>query len=290
MRYPNTDKRMKLSYTVATPDVHDQAILAMRGELDNSFKLLSDAGYNGVELMVRDVNELVPGEITQLASDFQLEIAAVSSGQIAFEDDLTISSLSANTVTKTVARMKEIIDFAKSVGCSLVNVGTIRGKLPPSEPDRSAALEHAAAAFGEIAAYSQAKNVRIAVEPQSRYVVNWHNTLQETADWLIPYADKKPGILFDVYHTMLEESSVMASLIRWFPAIYHIQISDNTRNAPGTGNFNFVSFFRCLNALDYRGFVSVEMKQPANDQVIQKTAARLKNWLLEITEVYEAKA
>ena len=265
---------MKLSYTVATPDVKDDKILCLRGDLEKNLKELALAGYRGVEFMVRDVAELDRNEISDLCRNYNLEIAAISTGQLTFEDGLTISHLERASCQQAVTRTKEIIDFTSDVGCGILNIGTLRGNLPAEEKARIIAVEHAVESMAEILDYAESKGLVVAFEPQCRYVVNWHNTLRDTLAWMDQFENKNFQILFDVYHTLIEEASIIASLIKNIDRIAHIQFSDTNRLAPGRGQLNFAEIIRVLRALHYSGFVSVEIKQFPEGAFAAKQAAK----------------
>lgn len=265
---------MKLSYTVATPDVKDDKILCLKGDLEQNLMVLASAGYQGVEFMVRDVKELDSLETKRLCQDHNLEIAAISSGQLTFEEGLTISHLEKKVCQQAVTRTKEIIDFTREVGCKIVNIGTLRGNLPAEEESRKIANHHAVESMNEILNHAESKGIIIAFEPQCRYVVNWHNTLKDTVGWMDQFGKDNFRILFDVYHTLIEESSIIASLIRYMDRIAHIQFSDTNRLSPGKGQMNFPEIIRVLRALKYEGYVSVEIKQFPDGVLAAKQAAQ----------------
>jgi 5-keto-L-gluconate epimerase len=224
--------------------------------------------------MVRDVKELDALEIKGLCQSHNLEIAAISSGQLTFEEGLTISHQDQKVCQQAVDRTKEIIDFTNVLGCEIVNIGTLRGNLPTDGVPRKIANEHAVASMREILDYAGSKGIVIAFEPQCRYVVNWHNTLKDTVDWMDQFGKDNFRILFDVYHTLIEEASIIASLIRYIDRIVHIQFSDTNRLAPGKGQMNFPEIIRVLRALKYERYVSVEIKQFPDGVIAAKQAAQ----------------
>ncbi len=249
---------MKLAFTVATPDTADSAMLALAGELGESFQLLAKLGYEGAELMVRDPARLDPARIQALAAEQGLAIPAVSTGQLRKEDGLQLCHLEPAARSRAVARAKEVIDFTAAVGARQVNIGTLRGHLPDSA-ERRDALAAARASLDDLLNYALEKQVGIALEPQCRYLINWLNSVGETLAWMSHFPQSNLSLLFDVYHALLEERSVYASLIRAFPRLSHVQVADSNRLAPGCGQVNFGELVRVLRALDYQGYISVEV-------------------------------
>jgi len=267
---------MKLSYTLATPDVQDEKILALRGSLEQSLSALAGYGYQGVELMVRNVHALDAGNIKRLCENENLSIAAISSGQLTFEDGLVLSATDEALRKKSVQATKDVVDFTKAVGSNIVNIGTLRGNLPTLPKEKENAENAMVESMHEVLNHALKQDIIIAFEPQCRYVVNWHNSTYETFSWMQQFSQPNFRLLFDIYHSMVEDISLNASIIKYAPHIAHIQVSDSNRLSPGRGQWNFQDIIRLLKAVGYDGFVSVEIVQkPKGLEAAQKAAAHL---------------
>lgn len=247
---------MKLAFTVATPDTHDPGMAAFRGDLHSGFGTLAEIGYDAVELMVRNPAELHAGELRKLAERSGLRIPAVSTGQLRKEDNLSLNATEPSRRALAVQRTREVIDFAAEFGAQ-VNIGTLRGQMPTG-PQRALAIAAARESLEQLVTYASAKAVRLALEPQCRYVCNWLNTVDEVREYITSFGSVHPWMLFDVYHAMLEERSVAAAMIRVRDLMTWVQFSDSNRLAPGTGQMHFGEHIRVLRALGYEGYVSVE--------------------------------
>jgi sugar phosphate isomerase/epimerase len=253
---------IRLCHTVATPDTADPDMLALRGPFEENFLVLQRCGYDAAELMVRDPSHLNASAIARSARDHGLTIPAVSTGQLRKEDGLSLSNPDDVSRRKVVDRTRSVLDFAAEFG-AIVNIGTLRGHLPPLGPDREQAMEAARLSFRELLSHA-GPAARIAVEPQCRYVINWLNTVDSAVAWTAQFQDDRLGILFDLYHAMLEEDSVHAALIRSRSRTFWMQVADTNRLAPGRGSWNFGETIRILDALRYDGFLSVECVPDAN--------------------------
>jgi sugar phosphate isomerase/epimerase len=240
---------MKFAYTVATPDTLDGTMLALRGDLETNLRSLAALGYAGVELMVRDVTRLDARAIAKIAGEAGLEIAAISTGPLRKEDNLSLGDEDAERRAEALARTELVVDFAAQFGAQ-INIGTLRGRNP------AVALD----SFDRLLRYAGERGVVVSVEPQCKWVANWLNTVDEALAWREQF-DPKPSLLFDIYHAALEETSVHAALIRALPAVSMVQVSDSNRGAPGLGQAPLLDFLRVLDALGYRGYVVVECVQ-----------------------------
>jgi sugar phosphate isomerase/epimerase len=269
-----------LCYTVATPECQDRQMLALREPPARSFALLARAGYRAAELMVRDPKQLNPSELRRQASDCGLVLPAVSTGQLRKERGLELCSLDPVARAAAADALRQVVDFAAALGAEVVNIGTLRGQLPGGA-ERELARQGAAAALQEAWAHAARAGVAIALEPQCRYVSNWLNTVAESLAFLGRFAAPPPSLVFDCYHAQLEERSLTAALIRAFPHVRWVQVSDSQRGAPGSAQQHFGDFVRVLKALGYQGYLSVECI-PSDDP--SRTVFAAKDHLLPFLE------
>lgn len=66
-------------------------------------------------------------------------------------------------------------------------------------------------------------------------------------------------ILFDIYHTQIEEGNVAELLIKYHPFIGHIHVADVPgRHEPHTGELNFRFISKVLRDVGYQGLVGLE--------------------------------
>lgn len=274
---------MRLCYTVATPECEDPNMLALRGPLEGSFQLLAEVGYAAAELMVRDPGLLDARQLRRQASDFGLLLPAVSTGQLRKERGLQLCATDPARRSEAMDALLRVIDFAAEIGAGVVNVGTLRGHLPAG-PERCSAREAAAGALETVLAHAGAAGVVIALEPQCRYVSNWLNNVAETLAFLQGFPAPRPRLVFDCYHALLEERSSAAALIRAFPHLAWVQLSDSNRGAPGSAQHNFGELIRVLKALGYEGFLSVECLPSADPAAGVQAAQRHLTPFLEESE------
>jgi hydroxypyruvate isomerase len=66
-------------------------------------------------------------------------------------------------------------------------------------------------------------------------------------------------ILFDIYHTQIEEGNVVELLRKYHPYIGHIHVADVPgRHEPGTGELNYRFIAQTLHEVGYQGLVGME--------------------------------
>ena len=72
---------MKLGVAIASDNALPSAFVVMRG-LEKSIKLAHEFGYDGVELALKEPDEMPAKELLDLLKKNSMEVSAISSGQV----------------------------------------------------------------------------------------------------------------------------------------------------------------------------------------------------------------
>ncbi|GHU34939.1 hypothetical protein AGMMS50256_29340 [Betaproteobacteria bacterium] len=155
----------KFAFTVNTPDTRTKA-LSWSGDMEKTFGKLSEFGYDGVELFVRDPRELDVERIKQLLAGNGPLAAAVGTGPVVAEDKLFLTHDDAVVRKDAIARAETVVDFAAALGCQM-NVGKFRGNTG-GDSRKKAWMDDA---MREIASYAQRKNVFITIDTNLRSMI-----------------------------------------------------------------------------------------------------------------------
>jgi hydroxypyruvate isomerase len=74
------------------------------------------------------------------------------------------------------------------------------------------------------------------------------------------------GIEYDVYHAQVAEGNLAATLERFLPKIWHMQVADvPTRQEPGTGEVRFEYLFAELDRMGYAGWIGCDYHPSTTD-------------------------
>jgi sugar phosphate isomerase/epimerase len=253
---------MKLSYTVATPEIKSSNVLAYKGEFKQILQKMVNWGYQGIELMVKDPRKFDQAKIVQLIRMHNLEVPAVCTGEVFGEDGLSFMDVDEAIRKLAIQRTKEIIEFAAYFKAP-VNIGRLRGHFT-KEVERDRLLDYALFGFDESITYAEKYNVRIILEPITSTVTNFINTTKEGIQFVQKINRKNFGLMLDLFHMNIEDSSIYASFIEAKKYVSHIHVCDNNRQAPGWGHLNFPEIIQVLRAVRYHGFLSAEILQIPN--------------------------
>ena len=251
---------MKLCYQVATPDVAiSDAVTAYQGPLEDSFRALSELGYDGVEFMTLNPGELSVDEIKRLEERYGLKVVLVCTGEIFGQLGLSYADPDAEVRSEAVRRTKEIIDFAAALDAK-INIGRIRGQYR-KELSREETEVYAVEAFRTISDYAAPKGVNIALESVTIMQTNFINTLAEAAAMVDRVDRPNFRLMMDVFHLNLEEKDLFAAIRKYSSYNIHVHLADNNRRYPGHCGLDFERILRTFRECGYDGAFTTEIYQ-----------------------------
>jgi sugar phosphate isomerase/epimerase len=259
---------VRLSYAVATKDTRSLGMLAYRADFGNVVALLSDIGYQGIELMVRDPDELDAGEIESVLARYNLNVAAVGTGPVFAEDKLSFTDSDETVRNAAVMRACRIVRFASRFSSPVV-IGKLRGRFA-DDVDENLTRLWARDGFLRVLDEAASYGTKVLIEPQSRVATNFIRSTQDGLDWIQELSHPAFGMTLDTFHMNIEDPSITASFIESSPFLQHVHFAENNRLRPGKGHIDFQEIVRVLRALRYDRYVTMEIAQIPDPE----TAAR----------------
>lgn len=251
---------MKLCYQVATPDVAiAESVTAYQGPLQKTFGDLAKLGYDGVELMTIDPMKLDWNEVRKTASDLDLTVGLVCTGEIFGQLGLSFADPDAGRRAEAIARVNGIIDFAASQNAK-VNIGRVRGQYRPGIAHEQTE-EWAVEGFRAISDHAAPKGVQIALENVTIMQTNFLNTMDECRR-LIEMTDR-PNFkaMIDVFHLNIEEKDLYQAIRDNSDINIHVHLSDNNRRYPGHCGMDFEKIIRTFKEMGYDDLYCTEVFQ-----------------------------
>jgi sugar phosphate isomerase/epimerase len=256
--------------------------LLYTGDLRLGMQKAAEFGFDGVELNLRDSDDLDQDAIVGWAEELGLEVPSFGTGQSYFEDGLSMADTRPEIQKAVRERLKGHVRFAARLGAQVV-LGSIRGKFSDPDPAvRQAEVDVALQATREVAAYAAERGVGLTVEAINRYETDFLNTAAETLAFIGDVGAPNVGLLLDTFHMNIEEASLADPIIEAGDRLYHVHLVDSNRLAPGQGHLDFAAIIAALRQIGYEGYLSGEMlPQPDDD-----TAC--KNFLKFVSELLSA--
>jgi sugar phosphate isomerase/epimerase len=250
---------LKIATMIGSPDLAADTLAPYSGNLAEAFAKVAKLGYDGVELMVRDPNQLDGAAIRRQLDEHQLEMVGLCTGHVFGEDGLGLVGPDPDICDQAMSRLKRFVDFAAShFGAgSLVNLGRSRGLGYPADPAHT--LRQMANSFQELAEYASPSGIRLVLEPINVHQVNHIHTSQDGLAMVKRVNHPNFGLMLDVYHMNIEDVDIYDSFREAGEHCWFVHFCDNNRKWPGSAHLDFEQLVQVLNEIGYDGYVSLEI-------------------------------
>jgi len=242
---------MKLSYAIS---FHKSSFnFIAEGDL----KILSNLGYDGVEISVRKPNRIRVGKLEKLLRRYRLGLSAIGTGQMFLNDGLSLSSPKKSVRVETINRIKKCIEMAALLNSQVI-IGLVRGKMT-SEESAKLYMKNLKNSFRYISDWSNHNKVILTIEPINRYETSFLNNIEETLGFVKDFKNPFVRVLIDTFHMNIEEKDFKDSIQRAADYISHVHLADNNRKIPGDGHLNFREIVDALKKINYTNYLSAEI-------------------------------
>ncbi len=233
-------------------------LLLWSGEVSDSLfpviEQLKAIGFDGVELPIFNL-DLDYAAIGRRLDDLGLGRTAVT---IRNETDNPISpdptirqkgiELSKRTLDVCAAAGVETLvgPFHSAIGC-FSGQGRTRDEWQWGVESMHAVAEHA----GQV-------GVKLGVEWLNRFECYFLNCAADTAEFVREVDHPSCGMMYDTFHSNIEEKSIRKSLRAGGDKLLHIHISENDRSTPGEGGVRWNRTFDAIAEVGYEGWLVIE--------------------------------
>jgi D-psicose/D-tagatose/L-ribulose 3-epimerase len=224
-------------------------------EYDETFAMLKDAGFDGVEIPIFDREVDKYAELGRRLDDLGLERLAVSArGPVdnPISDDPAVRA-------EAVAATRANLDSAAALGASLIcgplgaPLGVFSG-VPPTAEERARAVAY----LQEVAPYAEERGVTIVLEYLNRFEMYLTNTAADLAALVRAVDHSHCRMMYDTFHAHIEEKDPRAALQECKDVLVHVHLSESDRATPGAGQVDWETTFAALGEIGYEGWVVIE--------------------------------
>jgi D-psicose/D-tagatose/L-ribulose 3-epimerase len=231
---------------------------------------LKGLGYDSVELPMFNL-DLDYAKIGKRLDELGLGRTAVT---IRGEEDNPISP-DAAVRAKGVELNKKTLDCCAAAGVEILvgpyhsAIGLFSGA-GPTDDEWKWGVESMRAT----AEYAETVGVKLGVEALNRfecYLLNCHG---DSARFAREVDHPSCGIMYDTFHSNIEEKSVTEAVLAGGDKLFHIHISENDRSTPGKGGVNWKENFDAIVKSGYDGYLTIE----AFGLALPEIAAATKIW------------
>lgn len=136
-----------------------------------------------------------------------------------------------------------------------------KARMIPAE-QRKAEWELAVKNLYTVCEMAQQHGLRIALESLNRFESDLVNTAEDLVRMVNDINHPAAGILLDGFHMSIEEPNLEKAITLAGDKLIHVQVAENYRGTPGTGQFRWDDFKRGLEKAKYSGCISIESFTP----------------------------
>lgn len=225
------------------------------------FPKIKSMGYDAVEIPVEYPEKIDAKKVKAALEQNGLE--AIVCGAFGPTRDLTHDD---HEVHKNCFMyIRECLDFCNEwnstflAGPMYSAVGKAR---MVSTEQRKKEWERAVTNVYNVCLMAGARNLQIALEPLNRFESDMVNTADDVLRLVKDINHPAAKIMLDGFHMAIEERCIEQAITSAGDNLIHLQVSENYRGTPGTGQTPWQSFKQGLRKIDYKGTISIESFTP----------------------------
>ena len=222
---------------------------------------IKEFGYDVVEIPVEDPALININEVKQALADNGLE--AVICGAFGTSRDLTNEDPSFHKTSFDY--LDSCFEIAAGLGGKFVAgpMYSAVGKARLISPEQKKVEWDLAVSNLRIVCESARKSgLDIALETLNRFETDLINTCEELMQLIADINEPEAKVILDGFHMNIEEPDVEGAIRRAGDKLIHFQVSENYRGTPGTGQTRWDAYKRGLEAINYKGVISIESFTP----------------------------
>ena len=225
------------------------------------FPKIKSYGYDAVEIPVEDPALIDLDLVKKALADQGLK--AIICGAFGPSRDLTHDDPAFHQTCFTY--MDSCLEIASELGAGFVAgpmysaVGKARLVAPEQ---RKVEWDLAVSNLRKVCRRAGEFGLDLAIETLNRFETDLINTSEDLMRLIGDINEPQAKAVLDGFHLNIEEPDLESAIRRVGDKLIHVQVSENYRGTPGTGQTNWAAWKRGLEAIDYRGTISIESFTP----------------------------
>jgi D-psicose/D-tagatose/L-ribulose 3-epimerase len=216
---------------------------------------IRDAGFDGVEALMYKGRDFAVDAFRKGLAETGMECTICS----VMVDGLSLISEDAAIRTKAVEQLRENIAVTAQAGAKII-AGPLYSPVGYFSGTRRTEDEwkRAVDCWQQLGPWLAQHDVTAAIEPLNRFETYFLNTAADAARFCDEVGHPNVGILFDTFHSNIEEKNIADGLRKVAPHLKHIHTCENDRGTPGTGHVEWESVFEAIREIGYDEWLTIE--------------------------------
>ena len=225
------------------------------------FPKIKSYGYDAVEIPVEDPSLIDLDLVKKALADEGLR--AIICGAFGTSRDLTHDDPAFHQTCFTY--LDSCLEIASELGAGFVAgpMYSAVGKARLVSPEqRKVEWDRAVSNLRKVCRRAGEFGLDLAIETLNRFETDLINTSEDLMRLIGDINEPQAKAVLDGFHLNIEEPDLESAIRRVGDKLIHVQVSENYRGTPGTGQTNWAAWKRGLEAIDYRGTISIESFTP----------------------------
>lgn len=214
-------------------------------------------GFDAIEIALEDPSLVDVTKLKEALQRYQLK--AVVCGAFGPSRDLTNEDPGIRE--NGLGYIGDCLDFCAELGAGFfagpMYSAVGKARLLPADK-RRAEWDLAVVNLRKVCGMAEARGLQIALEPLNRFESDLVNTAEDVARMINDIDHPAARIVLDGFHMNIEERDAEAAIVTAGDRLIHLQVSENYRGTPGTGQTNWSAYKKGLERIGYIGTVSIE--------------------------------
>ena len=225
--------------------------------INELFPKIAQMGFDVVEIAVEDPSLIDLKKVKSALNDHGLKASICG----AFGSSRDLTNESKQIQQDGLSYIESCLDICKELDVDFFGgpMYSAVGKARMLKPDqRRAEWELAVKNLQVVCEMAAARNLKIALEPLNRFESDLVNTTEDVLRMVNDINHPAACIMLDSFHMSIEERDVEKAIISAGDKLIHLQVSENYRGTPGTGQTPWQAYRKGLEKIGYEGILTIE--------------------------------
>lgn len=220
-------------------------------------------GFDGVELSLLGMTDDNIARIRKCLDETKLELTCTTGLNMA--QDITSDDLDVRKVG--IEYLEQSIKTVAALGSPLLSGVIFAPWGKRVMQNRDVRWARSVEALKSVAPLAKEHGVTLGIEAINRFETDLTNTAAQAVQLANDVDESNVGVLLDSFHMNMEEKDIVGALKHAKDKLVHFHCVENDRGAPGSGHTPWPIFFEGLKAINYDGWLTLEMFILANETV-----------------------